>query len=230
MRRLTTAVVMALTVSGVLAGGGAATVPADLGAMSRFGAKPLPVDADGIPLAAETAIETIGENESILVAVKPAGSPHWYAPGDVGASVVEGQVASVPSTDIAALDVPTQVGLDSTETSDQQIQFGCNGVNRFPPSYVYPGVIQGGEDFVGCFNLSHRTASVRLKESSTYGTHAARISGKSGNSDWTAWSEPFNCEPISRSWQTVATNIYTATNGASVTYVGSSAWASGFYC
>jgi hypothetical protein len=108
--------------------------------------------------------------------------------------------------------------------------FGCTA-NRWPPDwYQANDELQGGEDFLDCKGLGHTTASVRVKESSTYGTHASMISGHDGNTFWTAYSDWWLCEPITRSWQTVATNIYTDPYGNSGTFTNTSQWEGGITC
>jgi hypothetical protein len=68
---------------------------------------------------------------------------------------------------------------------------------------------------------------VRVKESSTYGLHASMISGHDGNTFWTAYSDWWLCESITRSSQTVSTNIYTDPYGNSGTFTGASDWEGG---
>lgn len=136
------------------------------------------------------------------------------------ATVVDGEVVSIAAA-------PTRG--QSTPYAAERSSFGCSDVERYPPFFSDASHIQGFEDFIGCSNLSSTPASVRLNESRTYGQHAGRITGHAGNADWTAYSQEFQCETqYHRSWQTLATNIYTS--GTSATFTGASAWEGGYNC
>jgi hypothetical protein len=223
-------VVLALVATTLLAGvltavAGAAPIQPP----GPFAAKPLPVDANGVPLVADEAMNTLGPGQDVLVAVKPAGSSYWYRPSDVGAEQDPHGGEYVKMASPPTRPNPTG-GVSPFASETVGSVFGCTA-NRWPPDWFQANYeLQGGEDFLDCTGLGHTTASVRVKESSTYGTHASLISGHDGNTFWTAYSDFWTCEPITRSWQTVATNIYTDPYGNSGTFTNTSQWEAGITC
>jgi hypothetical protein len=198
---------------------------------------PLPAGLDAVP-GVQAEIESLAPGQSVLLAVKPAGSTAWLKPSDTDATIVGGETVKgtfEPNAAIAAANTGNtshgaRVGHRLARPATTEVNtFGCSYVDRFPPLFVAQGVIQGGENFSGCTNLATTEADVCIKESSTYSCHAGSTSFHGGNSDWTAASGTWICQYVQEGWNTYATNVYTATTGASHAWAGNSGWQS-LYC
>jgi hypothetical protein len=179
---------------------------------------PLPVGPNGLP---QIAVDwnSFAPGQSKLLAVKPAGGIGWYSPADWPATIIEPGIISISST---PNDTSTATSSGTATAAGET--FGCTATAYYP-YYVYQGAIEGNEDFTRCVNVFSTAASVGLKESATYHTHAWNDSYHESNSYWIAWSAAFACDPSrQRKWQTVTMNEFTATDGEQSLWAGQSPW------
>lgn len=187
---------------------------------SRHAPTPLPVDSSGLPADRWQQVASLAPGQIALLAVKPAGSGDWYAPGDVGATSPAPGIVSVPSA-------PSST---SGSAASAMLQYGCT-VNEVSPGYTTPTTIRGHINFYNCENLFETNTTVCMKDSKTYGEHACAPSGWLGNAPWTAYSYEYICQPlVSREWSTDGTVQFIAIDDQQALYGVSSGWGSALNC